>query len=353
MRRLKSGSALLPLVLTAAIAIPARAAEKHKASDKAAKYSLSRPLDVGAEGGWDYVTVDSEHGLLFLPRTTHTMVLEAATGKVLADIPGQTRDHGVALAPPLGRGFITDGKDASVTIFDLKDYRVLGKIHAADDADGIVYDPASKKLLVACGDAGELVPIAADVDPASGKADPPVELGGKPEFLAVDGKGRAFVNLVDKSEVAVIDTRAMKVVARWSTAPGGAPAGMAIDPERGRLFVGCRKPQKLIVMDTSNGKVLASLPIGAGVDADGFDAGYAFASCRDGSLTVAREAKPGDFKIVQTLKTQVGSRTMGVDTRTHAVYLPAADFEPKKPGQRWPVMKPGTFKVLVAAPEAN
>lgn len=305
------------LAVVAIVTVPLRVSAKGRPP----KYAVSRSIAVGGEGGWDYVTVDSDHGLLFLPRTTHTMVLDAATGKLVADIPGQTRNHSVALVPSAGRGFITDGKDASVTIFDLKDYKVLGKVKVADDADGIVYDPASGRVLIACGDAGQLVPVRADVDPATGAADAPIELGGKPEFLAVDGKGKAYVNLVDKNEIAVVDTKAMKVVTRWPTAPGGAPTGMAIDPVKRRLFVGCRKPQKMLVMSADDGKILASLPIGAGVDADGFDGGDAFASCRDGSLTVAREVKPGRFKVVQTLRTQVGSRTMGVDTKTHAIYL--------------------------------
>ena len=313
-------------------------------------YSVSHTLEVGGTGGWDYVTVDSEHGLLYLPRSTHTIVLEDGTGKLAADIPGQTRNHGVAVVPGIGRGFITDGKDASVIIFDLKDYKVLGKVKAADDADGIVYDPASGKLLVVCGDAGQLVPIRADVDPTAGQPDAAVDLGGKPEFLAVDGKGKAYVDLIDKNEVAVVDTKTMKVVARWPTAPGGAPTGMAIDPVGRRLFIGCRKPQKLIVMSADDGKVLASLPIGAGVDADGFDDGNIFASCGDGTLSIARETAPGDFKIVQTVKTRPGSRTMGVDSRNHAVFLPSADFEPKSAKGGRPTMKPGTFKILVVTP---
>ncbi|HXT00754.1 MAG TPA: YncE family protein [Elusimicrobiota bacterium] len=327
-----------PLLLTLVLAAPfARAADR---------YSAARALKVGGEGGWDYVTVDPAHGLLFLPRTTHTLVVDAKTGKTVADIPGQTRNHGVALAQAADRGFITDGGDGSVTVFSLKDYKVLGKIAAADDADGAIFDPASNKVLVACGDAGKLVPIAADVDPKGGKAEPAIELGGKPEFLAVDGGGRAFVALTDKDEIAVIDTKAMKLIAKWPTAPGGRPVGLGIGADGKRLVVGCRKPQKLLIMSTEDGKIVADLPLGAGVDAAAFDGADALASCGDGTLTVARAGADGQWSVAQTVQTRKGSRTMGVDAKTGAVYLPAADFEAAG-GKGRPKLKAGTFRVLV------
>jgi DNA-binding beta-propeller fold protein YncE len=316
----------------------------------AGQYQVAEVLRIGGAGGWDYVTVDPARQYLYVPRSTHTMVLDAATGKGVADIPGQKRNHGVALVPDSGRGFITDGGDGSVTVFDLKTFKVLGKVKAADDADGIIYDPASGKVLVSCGDAGVLVPLAPDMDPQAGRADAAVRLGGKPEFLAADGKGKAFVNLVDRDQVAVVDTRAMKVVAKWPTAPGGAPVGLSMDTERGRLFVGCRKPQKLIVMSAEDGKVLADLPIGAGVDATRFDNGYVFASCRDGSLAVARETSPGKFEIVQNLKTRPGAKTMDIDPTTHAVFLPTAEFGGQTDARSRPIPKPDTFMVLVVRP---
>ncbi len=326
------------LVIALSAAAPCAAA--------AGRYSVARTLKAGGPGGWDYVTVDPVHGLLFLPRTTHTLVLDEKTGKTVADIPGQKRNHGVALVPSAGRGFITDGEEGSVTVFSLADYKVLGKLAAADDADGIVYDPASGKVLVACGDAGKLVPISVDVDPKSGKADPGVELGGKPEFLAVDGKGRAFVALTDKDEIAVVDTKAMKLVARWPTAPGGRPVGLGIDAQGKNLVVGCRGPQKLLIMSAVDGGIVADLPLGAGNDAAAFDGADALASCWDGTLTVARAGPDGKWSVAQTLETRKGSRTMGVDEKTGSVYLPAADFEPRK-GEGRPKLLPGTFRVLV------
>jgi hypothetical protein len=309
------------------------------------EYGVAQIFHAGGAGGWDYITADSKGHLLFVPRVTHTQVLDEATGSVVADIPGQKHNHGVAIAQRSGRGFISDGEDGTVVVFDLSTYKVLGSIKAEADADGIIYDPNSDKVLLVCGDAGVLVPISPDVDPRSGSADAEVDLGGKPEFLAVDGKGRAFVNLVDKNLVAVVDTKSMKVVAKWPTAPGGSPVGMSIDPEKGRLFVGCRNPQRLIVMSTDDGRILGDLPIGQGVDATAFD-GDAFASCRDGTLTVARETAPGKFEVAQVVHTAMGARTMCVDRLSHTLYLPTAEFNPPVENKR-PVPKPGTFMVVV------
>ena len=313
-------------------------------------YKLTATLKVGGEGGWDYATLDDKGERLFLTRTTHTIVVDVATGKTLGDIPKATRTHGVALVPAAKRGFVSDGRDGgSVTIFDMQTYEVLGKLAAADDADGIIYDAASGRVLVSCGDANVLVAIAADVDPKTGKADS-VALGGKPEFLVADGQGRAYVNLTDKNEVVVVDTKALKVVARWSTAPGGAPTGLSLDRAKGRLFVGCRN-EKMIVMSTKDGAILADLPIGVGVDATAFDNGTALASCADGTLWVIRETATDKFTTVQTLKTAAGAKTMAVDGRTGRIYLPTADMQPApaittgRPARPTPI--PGTFKVLV------
>jgi hypothetical protein len=312
------------------------------------RYHVANTFQVGGSGSWDYLTVDAEHQRLFVPRTTHTLVLDARTGRTLADIPGQKRNHGVALVPAVGRGFISDGEDASVFIFDLKTYRVLGKVKAQPDADGIIFDPATKKVLVVSGDGGVLIPISPEVDPSTGSADPAIELGGSPEFLAADGHGRAYVNLMDKNQVAVVDLAARKVIAHWPTAPGGAPVGMAMDREHRRLFIGCRNPQKLIVMNADDGAIIANVPIGAGVDAVQFDAGSALASCGDGTLTVLGETVPGKFAIVQTVATHAGARTAGLDPLTHTLYLPTAEFAPAEPGRR-PKALPDTFIVLAVS----
>jgi DNA-binding beta-propeller fold protein YncE len=345
----KIARSLFSLSLATMVASVAHAQSPASAPADTGPYHVSQILHVGGEGGWDYMTVDPVSKLLYIPRSSHTLVVDATSGKTVADIPGQKRNHGVAIVASAGRGFITDSEDASVTVFDLKTYAVLGKVKAADDADGIIYDPASGKVLVGCGDAGVVVPISVDVDLKTGKADAAVDLGGKPEFLTADGQGKAYINLQDKDQVAVLDTKTMKVVGKWPVAPGGSPVGMSMDPAHRRLFVGCRKPQKLIVMSADDGKVLADLPIGAGVDATRFD-GDAFASCRDGTLAVARETTPGKFEIVQTVSTPRGARTMDVDPTTHTLYLPTAEFGPPVEGERRPQPKPGSFMVVVVSP---
>jgi DNA-binding beta-propeller fold protein YncE len=314
-----------------------------------ADWHVAKTLPIGGPGSWDYLTVDPPTHRLFVPRSTHTLVIDARSGKTLGDIPGQKSAHGVAIVPKLGRGFISDGGgDGAIVIFDLKTYAVLGKIAAQPDADGIIYDPAIDRVLAVSGDNGVLMSFKPDVDPTGGKIDAPIDLGGKPEFLASDGRGKVYVNLMDKDQVAVVDFAARKVVARWPVLPGGAPVGMALDPTTRRLFIGCRKPQKLIVMSADNGKVLSDLPIGAGVDATKVEGDQAFASCRDGSLAVARETSPGKFEIVQTVKTPIGARTMGIDPTSHTIYLPTAEFDESKPGAR-PAIKPDTFMIVVVA----
>jgi len=348
MRIAKKNSVLLILALFTA-ALPAVAQTN---------WEVAKTFHIGGEGGWDYVTVDPETHRLYVTRSSHTQVIDGESGKVIADIPGQKRSHGVAIVPDAGRGFISDGGDAgAIEIFDLKTYAVLGTIVAQPDADGIIYDPFSKQVLVVSGDKGVLMTLKPGVDPKTGTIDAPIDLGGSPEFLASDGKGKVYINLMDKNEVAVVDIKARKVVARWPVAPGGAPVGMSMDTKKHRLFIGCRKPQKLIVMSADNGKILADMPIGESVDATKFLDGYAFASCRDGSLAVAREISPNKFDIVQTVKTPVGARTMGVDPTTYKIYLPTAEFEEPKPGAngqapRRPAAKPDTFMIVVVARQA-
>ena len=221
------------------------------------QWEVKKTMHIGGEGGWDYVTVDAATHRLFVTRSTHTMVIDAETGKTLGDIPGQKRSHGTAIVPALGRGFITDGGGAgAIVVFDLKTYAVLGTLAAMPDADGIIYDKAQNLILAVSGDGNALMTFKPDIDPVNGKIDPPIALGGAPEFLAYDG-GKAYVNLEDKDMVAVVDLKTRKVIARWPVAPGGHPVGMAIDRKTHRLFIGCRNPQKLIVMSTEDGKVLA------------------------------------------------------------------------------------------------
>jgi len=309
------------------------------------QWRVTNTFHIGGEGGWDYVTVDPPNHRFFVTRSTHTQAIDEETGKVLADIPGQVRSHGVALAPKMGRGFITDGGgNGAILVFDLKTYQVLGKIATMPDSDGIIYDPGSNLVIAVSGDGGAVMTFSPDIDPRRGKMDEPIKLGGAPEFLAVDGSGKAYINIEDKDTIAVVDLRTRKVVSRWPVAPGGHPVGMAIDAKAHRLFIGCRNPQKMIVMNTEDGKVEAGLPIGAGVDATQVLGHESFASSRDGSLTVVGE-KAGNFAVEQTVKTADGARTMGLDPETRNILLPTAQMTTGANGR--PTTKPGTFEVIV------
>jgi hypothetical protein len=308
-------------------------------------WSVVRTMHIGGEGGWDYLTVDAQNHRLFVPRSTHTMVIDADTGKVLGDIPGQKNAHGVALVPSLNRGFITDGGgDGQIIIFDLKTYAVIGTLVTLPDSDGIIYDATLGRILAVSGDKGVLMTFKADIDPKRAKIDAPIELGGAPEFLASDGAGKVYINLEDKDMVAVVDLNEKKVIAKWPVAPGGKPVGMAMDKKAHRLFIGCRKPQQLVMMSTEDGSVVGSVPIGAGVDATQVDGGLAFASCGDGTLTVAAE-KDGKYEVAETVKTPRGARTMGLDAMHHKLYMPTADLLPAAAGAR-PKAKPDSFMIV-------
>jgi DNA-binding beta-propeller fold protein YncE len=325
----------VPFLLIIAALLPARAQSG---------WTVETTFHIGGDGGWDYVTADPEHHRLFVTRTTHTLVLDSESGQVLGDIPGQKTAHGVAIDPKLGRGFITDGGGTgAIIIFDLNSYAMLGRITTVPDSDGIIFDPKLDRVLAVSGDGGVLMAFKPDIDPTNGKIDQ-IKLDGAPEFLASDGTGKVYVNLEDKDVVAVVDLTSQKVVARWPVAPGGHPVGMSMDPKSHRLFIGCRNPQKLVVMNTENGKIEGSVSIGAGVDATGFHDGQAFASCRDGSLVVAQETG-GKFELAQTVKTPDGARTMTIDATSHKIYLPTAEFEPITSGR--PKAKPGTFMIVV------
>jgi hypothetical protein len=278
------------------------------------------------------------------------MIVDAVLGKTVGDIPGQKNAHGVAIVPRLHRGFITDGGGSgTITIFDLKTYETLGVIAAVPDADGIIYDPSSDLILVSAGDSNSLVTLKPDINPKSGKIGTPIPLGGAPEFLAADGAGKVYVNLEDKDNVAVVDLVARKVIAHWPVAPGGAPVGMAIDKQNHALIIGCRKPQKMIVMSTENGKILSDLPIGAGVDATKVAGKEAFASSGDGTLAVATRSASGKYS-VESVKTARGAKTMDYDSSSGKIYMPTSDFEAQQPGATGrPKAIPGTFKILVVS----
>ncbi|MFZ3210161.1 MAG: PQQ-binding-like beta-propeller repeat protein [Terriglobales bacterium] len=319
------------------------------ASFAASGYHLAKKIPLGGEGGWDYLTFDPGAGRLYISRVTHVIVLDPASGKVVGDIPDTGGVHGIALAPELGRGFTSNGRANTVTIFDLKTLATIGQVKAGQNPDAIVYDPASKRVFTMNGRSSD----ATAIDAATGAVAGTVPLGGKPEFAVADGRGRVYVNLEDKSQLLALDSRKLEVVARWPLAPCEEPSGLAIDREHRRLFAGCRN-QLMAVVDADSGKVIITLPIGSGVDATTFDPGlqYAYASNGDGTLTVIHEETPDKFAVVENVSTQRGARTMALDPATHQVYLVTADFAPAPPpvlGQprQRPAILPNTFVVLV------
>ena len=314
------------------------------------KWEVVKTLKIGGQGGWDYLTVDPQTHLLYVPRSTHTLVIDPESGKTVADIPGQKNAHGVALAPAASRGFISDGGgDGAIVIFDLKTNAILGTLAALPDADGIIFDPVSGNVLVVSGRGKALMSFKPDIDPKNGKIQDPIALRGEPEFLTADASGKVYINLMDTHEVAVVDLKTRSVLANWPVKPGGLPVGMALDGKNGRLFIGCRGPQKLIVMSTKNGDVLSDMPIGESVDAIKLIDGEAFASTAGSQLFVAAETASGKFAIVQAVKTGEGARTMGVDPGTRRIYLPAAEYDTSANGKR--STKAGSFMILVVGPQ--
>ncbi len=312
-------------------------------------FRIIKRLKVGGEGGWDYLTVDASARRLYVSRSTHVMVIDIDADKVVGDIPNTQGVHGIAVAPELGRGFTSNGKADTSTIFDLKSLKVVGEVKTGSNPDAILYDPASKRVFTFNGKSHD----ATVFDAASGKVIKTIPLGGKPEYSAADGKGKVYVNNEDTNEVIEIDSIAAKVTNKFSLKPCNEPTGMGLDAEHGRVFSGCHS-KVMTVLDVKSGKLIATLPVGENVDGNGFDSGtgLAFSSNGDGTLTVVRETSPGRIEVVDTVQTQRGSRTMAVDPVSHNVYLPAAQFSPPKaPTQAVPKPRPdmikGSFEVLV------
>ena len=299
---------------------------------------------------FDYITVDSASRRVYLSRGTAVEVIDADTGALIGYVPGFRRQHGVALAPEFNRGFISDGALAQVTIFDLKTLKTLGEAKAEPDTDCIVYDPASKRIFTMNGDSHSSTVI----DAKTGDVVKTIDLVGSPEFAVADGKGMIYANLANKNQVAAIDTRTLEVKSKWSTAPSGGSTALAIDREHRRLFSAGRNPQMLVVMDADSGKVIQSFSITAGTDAAAYDpeTKLIFVSTREGNIHVFHEDSPDQYSVVDTVKTQVGAKTMGLDSKTHKLYLDTSDFGPApSPTANRPRPQPaavlGTFHVLV------
>jgi DNA-binding beta-propeller fold protein YncE len=313
-------------------------------------YRVTHTFTLGGEGSWDYVIPDPPNHRLFIGRQNRVMVVDENDGKLLGEITGLDGAHGVALVNHTGHGFATSGNDASVVMFDLKTFKVLGRIPAAEDADAIIYDQVSDRVFTFNGDAHSSTVI----EPGTGKLITNIQLGGKPEYGVSAGNGKVYANIVDNSEVVEIDTKKLRVTRRWSTAPAKQPVAMSIDLKHHRLFSGCRSGV-MAISDYDAGKVVTTVPIGAGVDGAAFDpaTGDAFASNADGTLTVIHQDDSNKYHVLENLKTAQGGRNMGLDLTTHHIFVVSAKFGPLPSDataanvRRRPPIIPGSFMVMV------
>jgi DNA-binding beta-propeller fold protein YncE len=314
---------------------------------QASSYRVTHTYVLGGDGSWDYIVPDPPAHRLFIGRQNRVMVVSADDGTSLGEVTGIQGAHGTAIATGTGHGFATSGNDRSVVMFDLQTFKTLGRIPAAEDADAIIFDPRSNRVFTFNGDAHSSTVI----DPAAGTLVTNIALGGKPEYGASANDGKVYANLTDTSEVVEIDAAAATVVRRWSTAPCKQPVAMAIDPAHHRLFSGCRSGV-MAISDYAAGKVVATVPIGTGVDGAGYDpvSGDAFASNADGTLTVVHQDSPDRYRVTQTVTTAPGARNMGLDPTTHRLFLVSAKFDAPpaaSTGNRRGPMVPGSFSMMV------
>jgi YVTN family beta-propeller protein len=333
------------LTLPVPLQAPAPAAAK-------AGYHVTRRMELGGDGGWDYLTFDGAGHRLFVTRGDRVVVVDVETGKQVGEIPKTDGVHGVALAPEFGKGFASNGHSNSVTPFDLKTLAPAAEIKVGDKPDAIIYDPTTKHVLSFNGHSNN----ASVIDPATSTVVATIALGGAPEFAVADGSGQVFVNLEDKNEVVAIDSKTNTVKAHWSIAPCDAPTGIAMDTESRRVFSACAN-KILVVSDADKSKVVTTVPIGAGVDAASFDPKQKliFSSNGDGTLTVIHEVNPSTFVVVENAKTEPGARTQALDPATHTIYLatakrgtpPSPTAEESHP--RGPML-PGSFVILEVRP---
>jgi YVTN family beta-propeller protein len=317
-------------------------------------YKLLNEIAIGGEGGWDILTVDSVAQRLYLSHATKVVVIDLAKNAVAGEITDTPGVHGFIAAPELARGFSTNGKENKVSVVDLKTLQTISKLDSGENPDAVVYDPKRSEVYVFNHKGNSATVINAK----EAKVVATIPLGGSPEFGAIDSAaGRVYINIEDKSEVEVIDAAKHEVIAHWPLAPGEEPSGIALDAVHHRLFTTCHN-KMMEMVDTESGKVVGSVPIGTGVDGAAFDDGkqLAFASCGEGTTTIAKEEAPDRLTVVQTLTTERSARTIALDPATHRIYLPSAKFEPAatpSPGvsPTRPKMVPNTFKLLVYGPE--
>jgi DNA-binding beta-propeller fold protein YncE len=333
-----------------AAAVLSLAASAPLAAQGTSQYHQLASYTLGGDGGWDYLTLDTVYHRLFVARNDRVMVIDESSGKLLGEITGLHRTHGVALDYHTAHGFVTGSGDSSVTMFDLTTLKVLGAVKAGAGADALIFDEASGHALSFNGGGNS----ATVIDGRTGTSVATIPLGGRPEFAVSDGAGKVFVNIEDSSAVDEIDSRTNRVVRRWSLAPCESPSGLAIDVAHRRLFSGCEN-KMMAISDYAAGKVIATVPIGSGVDADRFDpgTGLAFSSNGEGSITVVHEDTPDKFSVAETVTTAAGARTMEIDRASHRLFTVTAKFgpvpekaTPDNPRRRPPIL-PNSFVLLV------
>lgn len=287
-------------------------------------YHVKKTYKLGGEGGWDYLTMDSAARRLYISRATHVMVVDPDSGKQVGDIADTPGVHGIALVPDRGRGFVSNGREGTVSIVDLKTLKTSSKVKVGDNPDAIIYDPASKRVFAFNGHSHD----ASVIDAAKGEVVATIKLDGKPEFAVSDEKGQVFVNIEDKNEITAIDANKMTVKTSWPMAGCEAPSGLSIDRKNRRLFCGCSDNKTMAIVDADSGKEVSTVPICDGTDATAYDEDekLAFASCHDGNLTIIKEDSADKFSVADTVATKKGARTMALDPKTHDIYTVTADF---------------------------
>ncbi len=309
-------------------------------------YHVVKTVSIPGDEGWDYLTVDSDARRVYISHGSHVVVMNADTYAVEGDVPDTQGVHGIALAPDLGRGFVSAGRANTAVIFDIKSLKTLGTVKTDANPDAIVYDSVTKRVFTLNGRGQNTTAI----NGADGSVAGTLALGGKPEFAVADGKGSIFVNIEDKNELVQFDAQKITETHRWPLAPCKSPSGLAMDLKNRRLFAVCDE-KVMAVVNADTGKVVASPAICDGPDAAGFDpaTGYAFASCGDGNLTVIHEDSPDKYSVVENVPTKRSARTMGLDLKTHNIFLPSAEFDAPAAGERRGKMKPGSFGIVVVS----
>lgn len=306
-------------------------------------YHVAKSIPIPGDTGWDYLAVDSANRRVYVSRGTHVVVLDADSQAVVGDVPDTQGVHGIAIAADLGRGFVSNGRANTVTIFDIKTLKTIATVNVGTNPDAIIYDAVTKRVFAFNGRSKD----ASVINAADGSVAGTIPLAGKPEFAAADGKGSVYVNIEDTAELVHLDAKDLKVLHRWPVKPCDEPSGLAMDLQSRRIFSGCGN-KMMTVVDADSGKLVTTVPIGQGVDANAFDpeAQLVFSSNGEGTLTVIHEDAPDKYTVVENVPTKRSARTMGLDLKTHNIFLPAADFDPPAAGEQRPKIKPGSFVLL-------